>query len=193
MGKKYEFQIEEEIIREKKEYLQYIENLGICRNVGVVDFGFCGTISYYLQKLLPETKIITYYFNGDFSIENRYIKDVYFKACFQSEEDINACNSEFRKYVEQNEAVYIAPYGMMERIEKQQIVTESTKVDFSINHLINEGVKNFIKDISNNQLCVDKEFILFIDEIFGYLNKTMGVTEQLMFGLYKEDSWTGLS
>ena len=180
-----------EIKEEKAEYLQYISSLHIKRRVGIIDFGFYGTLSFYLSKLLCDSELSTYYFNGDIASDNPYYDDS-IKVCYQQLTDKYAMRSCFRRYQNQNEAVFTAPYGMMERIVNQTIIyqQERTKRSFVINTEIDNGIKKFISDMNGLVFDCTEELRMSVDRLFGELNKLLRL--QNMQSLHYIDTWSGL-
>ena len=187
----YQGMIYKEAKEERNEYLKYIEGLGLKKRLGIVDFGFYGTLPYYLKTLLSEKEIVTYYFNGDLSIENPYCS-IGTKVCFQEKKDVYAMKSSFRKYQNQNEAVFTAPYGMMERIVNQSIITQQEREgrNFDINRRIDIGIKDFIRDVNDAEIFVCEEYRIIIDKLFGELNKALNLRH--MRELRYVDTWSGL-
>ncbi len=164
----YREKIEKEIKTERKNYKKYLEQFGIDETSAIVDFCYHGTIQYYFQKVLDKT-LNGYYFFADISESNPYYKNNMF-ACFQSQKDKQAKESELYKKWILLESFLTAPHGMIRYVDENGEFVCGKKGKnqeyFDERITINEGVKHFISDMVQSgidrNIEIDAEIIDFI-------------------------------
>lgn len=169
----YQEQLKEEIIRETKNYRSYIEKFNITDGFAIADFCFYGTTQYYLQKIINK-KLNGFYFFADVSEDNHYFKDNMF-PCFQKSDDKKASGSKIKKHAMILESFLTAPYGMIKCIDDngnyQCSPGGKNQIFFKERELVNEGVKEFIKDMVESKIY---EFMKINDEIIDFTSRLYG-------------------
>lgn len=202
----YKKEIEEELSKEKKNYISYLKKEGLMesetRDV-LIDLGCQGTNQYFLQKITKK-RYIGRFLYANLGEDNNYLKQCDIKACFQHEDDPGGKKSPIRQNSAYLESFLTAPYGMIKYLDEDgNLICESNKTNqkmFDIKEQINEGAKSFIqdmidinrgnidiinrdivneiyKDIWSEGCCLDKD----VAASFVFDNDMIGSDEQKLF------------
>lgn len=186
----YQEEIEDEIKREKKEYREYLCSLDVDSNYGVVDTGYTGKIVRCLSELLGNNQGYAYYWYGDLRKENPDKDKI--KTCFQRGWDLDASYCNLRKHVFTVETVFTAPHGTVIGRKNSDFQYGETPVNFGVNQLINEGIKQFLEKAVCKVKDGEKNHTLYADELFGFLIKRTELDEALQGVLQFSDLWNGI-
>jgi predicted HAD superfamily hydrolase len=176
-------EINEEVVNERENYLQYLKLKKLEENFGVVDLFFYGNNQYYLSKLLNKS-LTGFYMTCDLSSNNRCNKNNILYACFQNELDVKAENCQIFKNSPMLESFLTAPNGMLIKIDNKINFIYSSKGKnqeyFSNRENINVGVKKFIYDVTEISTGKEKIDTKFIDNLYGeFFNNHMEMNNNL--------------
>ncbi len=169
---KYFDEIEKYVLSIRKDYLDYIEQMGLTDQCATVDLGYYGNNQKYLNKLAGLC-MPGYYFNANLSEQNQNTATQKMTACFQKKSDLTGEHSQILKRQIYLESVMTAPYGMVKAVDRsgQFRCAEKKKNQeyFQDKVEINQGIKQFICDY----LKLFGEFELepnteFTDQFYGF-------------------------
>lgn len=168
--KPYAQSIFEEAKRQRRNYLGYLETVGIEGNIGIVDSFLYGSTQFYLGKLLNRD-LQGFYFLVNQGEDNECIANQHVSSCFQDKDDINGKNNEIWNYALFLEAFYTAPYGMVIEIDENgdAIYGEKQKnqENYEIRVEMQKGIIQFIKDFVSNTRDIPMELdIPFVRSLF---------------------------
>lgn len=148
-------EINEELLKEKENYIDYLNENGLFKkdySEVLMDLGCQGTNQYFLQKIIHK-KMQGRYFYANRSNNNPYLKECDIQACFQHKDDLNGDKSQIRKQSAYIESFFTAPYGMIRYLDSNDgMVCEESKTNqtqFDTKIKINESAKKFISDACN--------------------------------------------
>lgn len=191
---KYTDQILSRASEERKEYLKYLESLGIKKNFAIVDTGHFGTIQYMLGKILRK-QFVGYYFHADLSDDNKKYKNN-MKVCFQKQNDKKGKEVQLYKNFRFIEAFFTAPYGMLLCIDckGEKVYDKKMKNQkyFDIRLEMFQGILAFISDmveIENDVNMGCNNDNIFVDELFGhFLNNGFVITDEMREKFYYDET-----
>lgn len=180
---KYTNEIQQEILSERKSYLEYVTAKEFHSNAGVVDLFFYGNTQYFLSKLLNR-RLTGFYIACDLTSGNRCKENNSLYPCFQDERDEKAVNCNILKKCLLLESFLTAPNGMLLKIDDSgnfiHGVNGKNQTYFKNREVINNGVKKFIQDASHLLSGEEKLDTEFVDHFYGeLLDDQMELSEKL--------------
>lgn len=196
MMKPYEPLLKSEIIKERKNYRTYLENICGIQKCAIIDTGYMGNIQNSIMKLLGRT-VNGYYFYANLSEENPICKNIRMKACFQREDDKSAAKSKIYGRLHLIESFFTAPHGMVKYVnDLGKVIFNDTGKNqhyFKDREIMNEGAKEFIYDYLTicKKAKIKKAYCnpLFVDELFGRMMDNYKFSEEIKEIFYREDSF----
>lgn len=174
MLSKYSDTIFEKTQEERGNYLKYLSEIGLEKNIGIVDSLLYGNTQYYLGKLLKE-KLQGYYFCACLDENNKCFQHQHMKGCFQKKEDITGKDTKVWKNSNFIEAFFTSPKGMLVYMDSDgkghYAELMSNQRNFEVRLQMEKGILAFIKDVIDIQeginfeeMCQDTSFA---DYLFG--------------------------
>ena len=185
-------QIREIIQNENMGYVEYLNKLKIGNEYGIVDTGFSGYIPDSLESILGKKSRGFYFFYGNKDGSNPYGKKI--NPCFQMSSDCLGERCNLRKNVFLIESVFTAPTGTAVKVIDEKIICRENKRNFEINDEINRGIEDFInvmKTVPRMNVTEMKGICLFVDKLFGYINRHSFLDKNLQEKLIWDDAWSG--
>ena len=189
----YENQILNEVRKEKKNYLKYVQNLGINEKDAVVDLWFYGNNQFYLSKTIHKP-LMGFYFAYNKSEENICQKTNAMISCFQDEDDLLAERVGLYKLALFVESFLTAPYGMIKAVDENGnfICSKNgmNQILFDVRERMNEGVCRFMKEymylMDGTMGSLNEEFV---DDFFGQLaEEHMELSKELQKVFYYDNA-----
>ena len=191
--KEYLPQIEDHLLRLKRNYMKYVKCIKLDDDCAVVDLGFYGNNQRYLNKFLHKN-IPGYYFNANLSEKNVNTRFQKMEACFQKKEDHTGKSSYVLKKQIYLESFLTAPYGMVKAVDENgNFICADRKKNqehFKSKEEINRGVKQFISDYIRlfGQLEIKMD-IEFIDWFYGFcFSGVLEFDEAVKAGFYNDNA-----
>lgn len=192
---KYEEEILSEACRERENYLQYLESVGLEADFAIVDSQLYGTTQFYLGKLLKR-RLKGFYFCVCKDRTNRYLESNMMWGCFPGKMGVDGKDSSVFKNAAFIEAFFTAPYGMLECIEdngeKRYADSKQNQHHFEVRWELMEGIQCFMKEAG--KFCgkylidVGAEEQYFTDRMFEvFMNKGFDPTEKMKDGFYYDN------
>ena len=197
--KLYEKEITNNVIRDKKNYSEFIKKFDFEKKFAIVDIGHRGTTQKYLSKFLKRD-IEGYYIvkdnNAVFITKHGNKNSMY--SCFLYESD-NPRFANISNKILFIESFLTAPYGMIRRIDDNgNMVCDkeySNQKFFSYKEELNAGIFSYIDEIVNlgilsNFLSIDRSDLDFIDHFYGefFSKKTVFGEEAKKSFFYDNDA-----
>lgn len=195
----YSDKILQEAEREKKNYMDYLETLGLDSDFAIVDSQLYGSTQYYLGKLL-DRKLSGYYFCACLQQTNKYFAYNNMKGCFSGTEGKDGKESNVYKQAPFVEAFFTAPNGMFECIEddgsKRYARKMKNQEEFDIRLEMMEGIREFIKDMleiqKNQMLAYHIRDTDFADRLFGtFMNQGFVESEEMRRSFWYDNLLAG--
>ncbi|MDE6567435.1 MAG: hypothetical protein K2K70_06860 [Lachnospiraceae bacterium] len=193
--KQYKADILSEADRERKNYLDYVESIGLTSEFAVVDSQLYGTTQYYLGKLLGK-KLKGYYFCVCKDKTNRYLEQNIMEGCFPGIKGLDGKDSCIYKNAAFIEAFFTSPEGMLECIEdngrKRYAEKKQNQIYFDTRLDMLEGIQEFLKEIiilcKEYNVGITSEDIWFTDNMFGiFMNDGFEPTDRMKKSFYYDN------
>lgn len=193
--KQYKADILSEADRERKNYLAYIQSMGVTSDFAIVDSQLYGTTQYYLGRLLGE-KLKGYYFCVCKDKTNKYLEQNIMEGCFPGKRGLDGRDSSIYKNAAFIEAFFTSPEGMLEYIEddgrKRYAEKKKNQLDFDIRLDMLDGIQEFMKEIiffcRKYSIEIAQEDIYFTDNMFGiFMNNGFIPTDRMKKGFYYDN------
>lgn len=167
----YVHEITEQIGKEKKNYLDYLESIKISEDDAVIDLWFYGSNQYYLSEVLHKT-LTGFYFAVNKAESNMYRKNNFMISCFQAQDDLLAEKCNLYNSALFVESFLTAPYGMIKAVDETgaYICAEKkmNQIYFDDRERMNDGVCQLMDDFNKcTQGRLSGTNPLFIDRYFG--------------------------
>ena len=192
---KYEKKILLEASRERENYLQYLESVGLKSDFAIVDSQLYGTTQFYLGKLF-KSKLRGFYFCVCKDKTNKYLEQNIMWGCYPGKEGLDGKDSSVFKNAAFIEAFFTAPYGMLECIEddgkKRYADKKQNQNHFEVRWEVMEGIQNFMEEAERfckeYQVNVGAEERYFADKMFEiFMNKGFEPTDKMKNGFYYDN------
>lgn len=178
-------------------YREYLYNYNIGEHDRVIDLGYYGHNQYYLAKITGE-KLHGLYFIADLSLSNPCFDGHNMAACFQTQEDRKAANSNIYQRLLVLESFMTSPKGMVRSIDESGFIYDEGKENqknFPARLKVNAGVEHYLQDLlklfDKGMILGDSEFPLdsiAIDRWYGIMLDGMEVTEQVKETFYNDNA-----
>lgn len=196
---RYEEEILQEADRERRNYLAYLDSVGLKPGFAIIDSQLYGTTQFYLGKLLGE-KLRGYYFCACQDKSNRYLEQNIMQGCFPGEKGLDGKDSDIYRNAAFIEAYFTAPNGMLECIEndgtKRYANVKQNQIMFKTRLEMLEGIQEYMKEAvefcERGHVGIEKEDIYFTDKMFGMLmNKGFEPTDKMKNSFYYDNGIAG--
>lgn len=185
--------------REKKNYLAYLDSIGLISGFAIVDSQLHGTTQYYLGKMLGE-KLKGYYFCVCKDKTNRYLERNNMEGCFPGKMDLDGKDSNIYKNATFIEAFFTSPEGMLECVEddgsKRYAEKKQNQLNFNIRFEMLKGIQDFLKEIiflcKEYGVAVTSEDRYFTDNMLGvFMNSGFEPTEKMKDSFFYDNGILG--
>lgn len=166
---RYQQYIYEHAEAERKNYLTYLQGIGVRKRAAVVDSSLYGSTQFYLQRLLGRS-FKGYYMCACLDESNAYIPENDMIGCFQAKDDLAGKKCAVNEYADFVESFYTAPNGMVICIDENGKAVYgpdmSNQKYFDVRNEMQEGIYEFFREMTDlyRQLGLD---VYQIDELFA--------------------------
>lgn len=191
----YAKEILEEAGRERRNYLRYLESLGIREDCAVVDSQLYGSTQFYLGKLMGR-KLRGYYCCVCLDGSNRYLDGNLMEGCFCGKDGKESSIYKNAPFIE---SFLTAPNGMMECVNDDGTVRHSPDGEnqrhFAVREEMAEGVLDFIRDaerVRREAGIPQADISGWADGAFGTLMRGAFIpTQKMREGFYYDNGIAG--
>ena len=181
--------------RERRNYLRYLESLGIREDCAVVDSQLYGSTQFYLGKLMGR-KLRGYYCCVCLDGSNRYLGGNLMEGCFCGKDGKESSIYKNAPFIE---SFLTAPNGMMECVNDDGTVRHSPDGEnqrhFAVREEMAEGVLDFIRDAERvrQEAGIPRADISgWADGAFGTLMRGAFIpTQKMREGFYYDNDIAG--
>ncbi len=137
----------EEAGRERKNYLRYLDTLGIKENCAIVDSQLYGSTQFFLGRMLGR-RFRGYYFCVCLDESNRYLSGNIMKGCFCWNEGTSSSIYKNAPFIE---SFFTAPNGMMECVNDDGTIRHRADGEnqrhFHVREEMAEGIVDYIREV----------------------------------------------
>lgn len=198
----YMDKVRETVKRNKKYYRQYLQDFmradkWASGEVSIVDLGYYGTGQYYLSRIIDQ-KFKGYYMMADLSEDNKncQINEMYACACDPASKNFGSMNVYRKDLI--LESFLTSPVGMVKGMMGTGTFFYDTKKKnqemFADKIEINEGIKQFIRDMVENYACClrgKKDIYIdgFVDWWYGKCIENCTADETIKRSFYYDNAF----
>lgn len=188
-----------EAVREKRNYLKYMDSIGLTSDFAIVDSQLHGTTQYYLGKMLGKG-LKGFYFCVCKDKTNRYLEQNIMEGCFPGKTELDGKDSNIYKNATFIEAFFTSPEGMLECMEddgsKRYAEKKQNQFHFNVRLDMLEGIQNFLREFIFlcKEYCVDviPEDRYFTDNMLGvFLNNGFEPTDKMKSSFFYDNGILG--